>query len=115
MKVIGVLAIFILAGCAATKTNQQEASQSIDPTPVLETVTTELPNGQVTLTVLVSQSDAVIRVMNIKPKYKQGMALKKGEYDIEVTKPKHMTYRKWITLTENTTLNIELENNLKKL
>ena len=38
-------------------------------------------------------SDAKVRIMNIKPKYRDGMKLKPGAYDIEVSKPGYRTQR----------------------
>ena len=43
---------------------------------------------------------ASVSIMNIKKKYYAGMFLKPGKYDIEVTHPDFVTYRKWITLGE---------------
>ena len=41
---------------------------------------------------------ARIRVMNIGPKFAQGMRLAVGRYQIEVTAPGYKTYLQWITL-----------------
>lgn len=50
-----------------------------------------------------------IRVLNIKPKYRDGMWLKRGKYHIEVSAKKHATYKRWIKLTEDTSLAIVLK------
>ena len=42
-----------------------------------------------------------IRILNIKPKYNNGMKLKKGKYNIEVSAKGYETSRKWIDLTKN--------------
>jgi len=45
-------------------------------------------------------SDARIRIMNIIPPYSHGMALQAGRYLIEVAKPGHRTFKKWITISK---------------
>ena len=46
--------------------------------------------------------------MNIKPKYKDGIALDKGRYDIEVSKPGFATKRQWIDLKESKIIEFSL-------
>lgn len=52
-----------------------------------------------------------IRILNIKPKYKQGMKLPPGKYHIEVSATGYQTNQKWITLgsEEIKKLKIKLE------
>jgi len=109
MKLFGVIALVLLTGCAST---QQEEKQVFVEPEVIKPEITELPNGDITLTILVSPSDARVRIMNIKPIYKSGIELKKGKYDIEVSKPNHKVYREWVNLAHNTELNIVLESAL---
>jgi len=52
------------------------------------------------LTVNAMPSDSRIRIMNIKPKYKHGICLKKGNYDIYVTHKNHTSYRKWVKVED---------------
>jgi len=52
-----------------------------------------------------------IRILNIKPKYHDGIKLKKGKYHIEVSKRGYKTMNRWISLKEDTNLNIELLKN----
>ena len=56
---------------------------------------------------------SIVRIMNIKPVYKDCIALKKGKYHIEIVKDGCKKYSKWISLDENTNLNIKLEKILK--
>ena len=53
------------------------------------------------LTVNAIPSDSRIRIMNIKPKYKHGICLKKGRYDIYVTRKNYNSYREWIKIEES--------------
>jgi len=50
-----------------------------------------------------------VRVLNIKPKYKDGIWLQEGKYHIEVSAKKHQTYKKWIQLNKDTSLTIKLK------
>ena len=58
------------------------------------------------------QPDAArIRIMNIKPKFTQGISLKPGKYLIEVTAAGHAAQTRWITVVsgQDKTLRIDLE------
>ncbi len=46
----------------------------------------------------VTPKNADITIWNIKPKYKWGMRLPSGRYDIQVSKTGYITHREWITL-----------------
>ena len=50
-----------------------------------------------------------IRILNIKPKYHDGIMLKRGKYLIEVSAKQHTTYKKWIDLQQDTNLSIALK------
>ncbi len=52
------------------------------------------------LTVITDPSDARVRIMNIQPRYRPGMDLQPGRYDIQVSKPGYATYRKWVDLRQ---------------
>jgi formylglycine-generating enzyme required for sulfatase activity len=54
--------------------------------------------------------DARIRILNIEPKFKQGLDLEPGRYHLEVTADGHRQHREWIDLpaTQDTTLSIAL-------
>ncbi len=58
----------------------------------------ELPNA--TLTIKTSPDDAHVRILNIKSKYKHGMALDPGRYHIEVTHPGYQRYLEWVDFTD---------------
>jgi len=68
------------------------------------------------LTVKTKPDDATVRLMNIRPKYKDGIKLKPGKYDVEVSKEGFHTYRRWFTIekkdkTIEVNLNIIPEKN----
>ncbi len=62
------------------------------------------------LTVNPTPSDARVQIMNIKPKYYDGIKLKKGKYHIKVSKKGYKTVEKWIKLIEDKHLTIKLIN-----
>ncbi len=61
------------------------------------------------LTVFTEPSDARVRIMNIGPKYRDGIRLDYGRYDIEVSKPGYRTQRFPISVdSRQTALNVDL-------
>lgn len=61
------------------------------------------------LTVKTIPKNARVRIMNIKPKYYDGIELMPGRYDIEVDADGHETFRRWYTLGSGSiTLEVEL-------
>ncbi len=64
-------------------------------------------HGKYSLTVNLTPADAKVRIMNIKPKYKHGILLKPGKYDVSVTHPNYQEYRKWIKI-KNSNLSIDV-------
>lgn len=53
-----------------------------------------------------------IRILNIKPKFHQGIKLKSGSYHLEVSAPGYKTTKKWVLLDDNDkTLIFELGTN----
>ncbi len=61
-----------------------------------------------------TQPSATVRILNIKPKYSDGMWLSPGEYHIEVTKPGYKTYTQWIVVDSDKTLRIKLKVSILK-
>ena len=64
-------------------------------------------NNYATLTLNVPDNSK-IKILNIQDVYKDSMLLKKGKYHILITKKGYNSYDKWITLSDNTTLNLHL-------
>ena len=56
--------------------------------------------------------DARIQILNIKPKYKMGIELKPGKYDILITKKGYNRQRFWITMEHEP---VVVERELKKI
>jgi len=60
------------------------------------------------LTVNATPHDARIRILNIKPKYKDGIRLNKGSYHIEISKKGYKTIKKWVSLDKDMTYTAKL-------
>jgi formylglycine-generating enzyme required for sulfatase activity len=56
-------------------------------------------------------SNAKVKILNIKPRFRQGIELKPGKYSVEVSAPDHKTQKKWISLKagDDKTLEIRLK------
>ena len=56
-------------------------------------------------------SDSRVRILNIKPRFQQGIELKPGEYLVEVSAEGYITYKETVTIHagETKTLNVALE------
>ena len=52
-----------------------------------------------------------VRILNIKPKYHDGIELDHGKYLIEVTKQGYQKYKKWIVLDKDFVLDVSLQAN----
>jgi len=75
--------------------------------------TSPLPKipGKYRLTVNAIPAHSHIRIMNIKPKYQPGIALKPDRYDISVTSPGYFSKRMWVKLKDaDLVVNVNLDN-----
>lgn len=69
--------------------------------PIEEETTPELQPVRYRLTVDPQPADARVRIMNIAPRYRSGMALEAGNYDLEVSKPGYDTLRRWVAIEDS--------------
>lgn len=53
------------------------------------------------LTVIAQPEDALVRVMNIEPKFYQGMELSPGKYLIEISAAQYKTSKTWVVINPN--------------
>ena len=65
------------------------------------------------LTINTIPSDAKVKIVNINPKYQNGIKLEKGNYHIEVSKDGYETIKQWILLDKDIIYSIELQNTTK--
>ena len=55
-----------------------------------------------------SPSEATVRILNIRPKFSQGMVLLAGSYHVEVSNPDHNTKKMWVKLESGESKQIEI-------
>ena len=104
-KLSALFAFLILAGCSSSPDIEPQPEPIVEPSS--EVIEDE---SVISLTVITTPDDARVRIMNIKPVYEDGIELNEGKYDIEVTKPGYLTYRKWVNVDKKTILTIELDS-----
>ena len=65
------------------------------------------------LSVNASPSDAVIKILNIRLKYADGIALSPGQYHVQVSKKGYLTFAKWVSLSagEDKSISVNLKKN----
>jgi len=56
-----------------------------------------------------SPSGAIIKILNIKPRYHKGILLKKGKYHLSVSKKGFDTKKQWIDLDKDSNIHIALD------
>jgi len=61
------------------------------------------------LYVLPDSKDATIKILNIKPRYSEGMSLKPGKYHVEVSKAGFATSRQWVMLGAGQDLDVPMK------
>ena len=67
-------------------------------------------SGLASLTVNPTPRNAKVRILNINPRYTDGIRLKPGEYHIEVSKKGYQKSKQWVTLGEpDKTINVRLK------
>jgi serine/threonine-protein kinase PpkA len=64
------------------------------------------------LTVSRDPQKALVRILNIKDSYKDGILLKPGEYNLEVSYANHETQQRWVTINDN---DLDVQFILKKI
>ena len=112
-----MFAVVFFAGCATTQESysalnertSKEPHNSVKTIPKpRQTDRTQTKNGMFKLKVDAPKG-AVVKIMNIKPKYKDDMELKKGKYHIVVTKKGYEKFDRWILLDKDTVYVVKLK------
>ncbi len=87
------------------KQSEQNITRPIPLTPIQRC---EKEKGKYNL-IVDAPFGSIVRIMNIIPKYKDCIALKKGRYHIEVVNDGFRQYDKWIYLDDDTNMEVKLE------
>jgi hypothetical protein len=61
------------------------------------------------LYVNVTPYDSKIRILNIKPEYRPGIDLNSGSYHLEVSRKGYITKRKWISVSSNQDMHVNID------
>ncbi|SMG66667.1 hypothetical protein BMETH_679_1 [methanotrophic bacterial endosymbiont of Bathymodiolus sp.] len=64
------------------------------------------------LSIISSPLSARIRILNIKPKYHNGIRLSRGKYHIEVSASGYQTLKQWVNLTKNNSFSFSLKKKI---
>lgn len=105
-KLCVYLFLLLLLGCSSASISPSAHST---PSPKKKP---KLGEVKISLTVTPTPSDARIRILNIVPKYKNEIILKKGKYHIEVSKPGYQTIKKWIELDSSKNVEVSLKKKI---
>lgn len=65
-------------------------------------------NQEYSLTVIHTPKTARVRILNINPKYQDGIKLKTGKYHLEVSQDGYETSKRWVTLSKDSVFNFSL-------
>ncbi|MCB5162597.1 hypothetical protein [Marinomonas algarum] len=108
LKSIYIICI-ILASAVLVKDIFIEQNKTIKPTNIEKNKNFSSSNDLFSFYIDVYPPESKIMVMNIKPKYRQGMLLPKGSYDIKISKQGYYNKRLWIQHKDNLPHVIKLE------
>lgn len=71
--------------------------------------------AEYSLTVITDPLDARVRIMNIGPKYEDGIQLQPGKYDLSVDKKGYEQHREWVIIEDSdVNINVTLEKKKSK-
>ena len=90
--------------------NTTGQSQATDEKEIPSTFEKIVPdeNQEYSLTVTHTPKTARVRILNINPKYQDGIKLKTGKYHLEVSQDGYETSKRWVTLSKNSVFNFSL-------
>lgn len=105
-----VIGVF-LGGCTSSSYQPLSKNTSSKKVEMKSSQKQEVSNPSLTVKV---PDGANVYIMNIKPAYRDGIELERGKYDIKVVKKGYQTYRQWIVLSEDLTLDVKLEKSAQE-
>ena len=118
MKILLIIVFLFLTGCASSNYNSSSVSSSTSYEKMnaheIKTKKSVLTTKKKVVLTVNTLKNARIRILNIKPKYKRGIVLKQGKYNIEVSKFGYIIHKEWITLNSDRILNVKLKKLTRK-
>ena len=118
IKISLIIVFLFLAGCAGNNYNASSVSSStsyekmnVHEKKIKKPISRSKKKVILTVNTL---KNARIRILNIRPKYKRGIVLKQGKYNIEVSKSGYIIHKEWITLKSDRILNVKLKKLTRK-
>ncbi len=108
---------FLIISCVPVKKYNVKTDDEQFASFVEQQLTVAQSNKQVYhLKVNAVPSNSVIKVMNIKPKYRHNMSLYPGKYDVLVQNNGYKPKRQWIEIRDrDVTINVTLQKAMKSL
>lgn len=99
--------VLIAASTKESKSNENDSIVSAPEVDNAQKIESQ-PESRRTITIKTNPPDARVRVMNIAPVYQDGMKLKPGRYDIEVSALGYATHRQWYEM-DNSDLVLDVQ------
>ena len=96
-----VIALFIIAFFVIENLNKPTNKSGKYKTTYQETSNKNSERWKYSLTILPSPENASVKILNIKPKYYDGIRLSEGKYHIQVSKSGYQTKDFWMNLNRN--------------
>ncbi len=113
-----VILLAILTGCSQPSVSVQTKTASDQKSSIKKQSTkgqaAPAPKSKKYVLYVSTTPKARVRIMNIRPKYHDGILLKKGRYRIVVDKKGYRRYDRWIKLSGDTKLHVTLKALPKK-
>ncbi len=88
--------------------NRADISEDSAPIPTPVVVNNQSEQQAGSLNVRVTPKNAVVKILNIRPKYSPGMALAAGKYHIEAAAEGYQTRRRWVELAAGADLVVDI-------
>jgi uncharacterized membrane protein YhaH (DUF805 family) len=102
------LLVIISTAISISKDSPESSKQEVSYLPAETIEPTQLSTRTYSLTINTVPSNATVRILNIKPKYYDGIKLKKGKYHIAVTKDGYQPLKRWISLEQDGSFDVNM-------
>lgn len=103
----------LLLGCGSTPSYYKGTNSETKETQVKQEKQ-KPQKSKFSITVKATPNDARVRILNIKPKYIDGILVNSGKYHIEVSKSGFLTYKKWINVRDDLVHEVSLKKKIDK-